>query len=94
MHRPGKLIDLALESLGNPGTPFALAPRSGLSDHERLKLQQFILGIKITTPHRAQDADRRRLVRKLTCESAQDLTFQIGDGDGETMTVGSTSMIS
>jgi eukaryotic translation initiation factor 2C len=85
MYRPGKLIDLALEFLGNPGTPFSLAPRDGLSDHERLRLQQFISGIDITMPHRAQDPDRRRLVKKLTRESARDLTFQIGDG--ETMVV-------
>ena len=85
MYRPGKLIDLALEFLGKPGTPDALAPRYGLSDHERLRLQQFISGIKITTPHRAQDPDRRRLVKRLTCESARELTFHIRDG--ETMMV-------
>ena len=85
MYKPGKLIDLALEFLGKPGTLNALAPRYGLSDHERLRLQQFISGIKITTPHRIQDPDRRRLVKKLTCESARDRTLQIRDGETTTV---------
>ena len=82
MYKSGRLIDLALEFLGL-STPNALAPRHGLPDRERLRLQQFISGIQITTPYR--DPDRRRLVRKLTRESAQERTFEIGDG--QTMTV-------
>ena len=88
MYKPGRLIDLALEVLGK-STPNALAPqqagRQGLPDRERLRLQQFISGIKVTTPYRAQDPERRRLVKKLTRESARDRTFEIGDG--QTMTV-------
>jgi eukaryotic translation initiation factor 2C len=85
MYRAGRLIDLALEFLGRSGTPNALAPRHGLPDRERLRLQQFISGIKITTPYRAQNLDRRRLVKKVTRESARDRTFELGDG--KTMTV-------
>jgi eukaryotic translation initiation factor 2C len=84
MYKPGRLINLALEVLGK-STPNALAPQQGLPDRERLRLQQFISGIKITTPYRAQDPERRRLVKKLTRESARDRTFEIGDG--QTMTV-------
>lgn len=82
MYRSGELIDLALEFLGQ-STPNALSPQHGLPDRERLRLQQFISGIKIITPYR--DPDRRRLVRKVTRESAQERTFEIGDG--QTMTV-------
>ncbi len=89
MYRSGRLLDLALEFLDRPGTPNALAPNPnhghGLPDRERLRLQQFISGIKIITPYRAQDPDRRRLVKKVTRESARDRTFEIGDG--QTMTV-------
>jgi eukaryotic translation initiation factor 2C len=85
MYRSGRLLDLALEFLDRPGTPNALAPIHGLPDRERLRLQQFISGIKIITPYRAQDPDRRRLVKKVTRESARDRTFEIGDG--QTMTV-------
>ena len=82
MYKAGTLIDLALEFLGKL-TPNALAPRYGLPDRERLRLQQFISGIKIITPYR--DPDRRHLVKKVTRESAQERTFEIGDG--QTMTV-------
>ena len=82
MYKSGGLIDLALEFLGK-STPNALAPRRGFPDRERLRLQQFISGIKVITPHR--DPDRRRLVKKVTRESAQERTFEIGDG--QTMTV-------
>jgi eukaryotic translation initiation factor 2C len=85
MYQPGRLIDLSLEFLGRQGTPNALAPIHGLPDRERVRLQQFLSGIKITTPYRAQDSDRRRLVRRVTRESARDRTFEI-DG-GQTMTV-------
>jgi eukaryotic translation initiation factor 2C len=65
MYRPGRLIDLALDVLGR-STPNALASQHGLPERERMKLQQFISGMKITTPYRAQDPERRRLVRKVT----------------------------
>jgi len=80
MYKSGRLIDLALEFLGL-STPNAL--RHGLPDRERLRLQQFISGIQIVMPYR--DPDRRRLVRKVTRESAHERTFEIGDG--QTMTV-------
>ena len=85
MYRSGRLIDLALEFLGRSGSPNALSPQHGLPNRERLRLQQFISGIKITTPHRARHPDRRRLVEKLTRDSARDHTFE--NGDGQTMTV-------
>jgi eukaryotic translation initiation factor 2C len=85
MYRSGKLIDLALEFLGNPRTPSALAPRYGLPDRERIRLQQFISGITVTTRYRTQDTGRRRVVKKLTRECARDLTFELADGG--TMTV-------
>jgi eukaryotic translation initiation factor 2C len=80
MYRPGRLIDLALEFLGYSGRPNALAPRLGFPDRERLRLQHFITGLKVTTPYHSRERDRRRLVRKVTRESAQDRTFEIGDG--------------
>ena len=88
MYRSGKLLDLALEFLGQ-ATPNALAPQRGaqrgLPERERSRLQQFISGIKVTTPYRTRDPDKKRLVKKVTRESARDRTFEIGDE--ETMTV-------
>jgi eukaryotic translation initiation factor 2C len=86
MYRSGKLIDLALEFLGKPGTPSALVPRHGLPDRERIRLQQFISGITVTMRYRTQeDTGRRRVVKKLTRECARDLKFE--PADGGTMTV-------
>ena len=85
MYRSGRLIDLALDFLGRSGSPNALSSQHGLPDRERLRLQQFISGIKITTPHLVRNPDRRRLVKKLTRDSARDHTFE--NGDGQTMTV-------
>jgi len=84
MYRSGKLIDLALEFLGRPGIPEALAPKRGLVNRERVRLQHFISRIKIATPYRARDPDKIRLVKKLTLESARDQTFEV---EGQTMTV-------
>jgi eukaryotic translation initiation factor 2C len=88
MYRSGKLIDIALQFLGKE-TPNALAPQRGaqrgLPDRERLRLQQFLSGVKVTTPYRTRDPDKRRFVKKVTRESARERTFEIGDG--ETMTV-------
>jgi eukaryotic translation initiation factor 2C len=85
MYQPGDFISLALEFLGRSGQPNALAPSHGLPDRERLRLQQFIMGIKVTTPYHTHNPNRQRLVKRLTRESAQDRRFDIGNG--ETMTV-------
>lgn len=88
MYRSGRLVDLFLEILGKT-TPNALTPQRGaqrgLPDRERLRLQNFISGIKVTTPYRTRDPDRKRFVKKVTRESARERTFEIGEG--ETMTV-------
>ena len=84
MYRFGSFIDLALDFLGRAGTPNALSSHHGLPDRERLRLQQFISGIKVATPH-LQNPNRLRLVKKLTRDSARDHTFETGDG--QTMTV-------
>jgi eukaryotic translation initiation factor 2C len=81
MYWSGKLIDVALEFLDKPGRPNALAPKHGLPNRERLRLQRFVTGIKVTI----LDADIQHIVKGLTKESARDLTIEIGDG--RTMTV-------
>jgi eukaryotic translation initiation factor 2C len=89
MYMPGALIDLALAVLGRPGNPNALAPRQGLPDRERIRLQRFILGIKITTSHGQRDAGRQspkpRVVKKLSKDGARDLRFELGDGQTTTV---------
>lgn len=80
MYMPGPLIDLALAVLGRPGNTNALAPRQGLPDRERVRLQRFITGIKITTSHgpqRDRQRPRPRVVKRLSREGARDLTFDL-----------------
>jgi eukaryotic translation initiation factor 2C len=84
MYMPGPLIGLALAVLGRPGNPNALAPRQSLPDRERIHLQRFISGIKITTSHgqrdRGQQNPRPRVVKKLSKEGARDLSFELDNG--------------
>ena len=77
MYMPGPLIDLALAVLGRPGNPNALAPRQGLSDRERIRLQRFITpGLKITTSYDSRQAPRLHDVKGLSREGARDLIFE------------------
>ncbi|KAI0005035.1 argonaute-like protein [Russula compacta] len=89
MFMAGQLIDLALAVLGRPGNPNALAPRQGLPDRERIRLQRFIANIKITTSHGQREPGRQgprpRVVKKLSKEGARDLTFELGNGQTTTV---------
>jgi eukaryotic translation initiation factor 2C len=84
MYQPGNLISLCLDCLARSGQPHALTA-SRLPDRERLRLQNFLKGIKVTTPYRTHNPNRLRLVKRLTRESARDRRFDIGDG--QTVTV-------
>jgi eukaryotic translation initiation factor 2C len=79
MYMPGPLIDVALAVLGRPGNPNALAPRQGLPDRERLRLQRFISGLRITTSHGPRDRQRPRprVVKRLSKEGARDFMFDL-----------------
>jgi eukaryotic translation initiation factor 2C len=78
-------MDLALEFLGLVGQPNRLAPRRGLPERERMRLQQFISGLKVTTPHNQHDPGRRRMVKKLSRVGAREISFDIEDGGSMTV---------
>ena len=84
MYQPGDLLSLCLNFLDHSRRPNALAA-SQLPGRERVRLQRFITGVKVTTPYRTHDPDRLRFVKRLTRESAQDRAFDTRDG--QTMTV-------
>lgn len=85
MYQPGPLISLCLYFLGKrKDGPHALTAIR-LPDRERIRLQNFLKGIKVTTPYRTHNPDRRRLVKRLTKESARDRTFEIEDGHTQTV---------
>ncbi|KAF8259431.1 argonaute-like protein [Lactarius quietus] len=70
----------------NPNT---LAPRLGLPDRERIRLQRFITpGLKITTSYDQRDpqqAPRPRGVKRLSKEGARDLRFELTGGQMTTV---------
>jgi eukaryotic translation initiation factor 2C len=82
MYSPGPLIDLALTVFRRPGNPNALAPRHGLPDRERIRLERFISGIQITISHSdpSCQTQRPRVVVGLSERGARDLTLELGNG--------------
>jgi hypothetical protein len=88
MYRSGRFIDLALNFLGQSQL-HSLAPQygaqCGLPDRERVRLSQFISGIKVTTPYCTWEPDRKHFIKRLTQESAIDRRFELGNG--QTMSV-------
>jgi len=88
MYMPGPLIGLALAHL-NLNRPDMLAPCRGLSDKERVRLQRFITGLKITTSHGQREPGRQgprpRVVKKLSKEGANDLRFELDNGQQMTV---------
>jgi len=90
MYMPGPLLALALAHLNlAPNRPDALAPHKGLPDRERIRLQRFLTGIKITTSHGQREPGRQgprpRVVKKLSKEGASDLYFQLDNGQQTTV---------
>ncbi|KAH9006798.1 ribonuclease H-like domain-containing protein [Lactarius hatsudake] len=88
-YMPGPLTDVALAILGRPRNPNALAPRRGLTDRERIRLQQFITpGLKVTTTYDQRDpnqAPRMCGIKKLSKEGARDMTFELTGGQTTTV---------
>ena len=89
MYAPGPLIQLALAFLGfQHDRQDALMPNRGLPDRERIRLQRFITGIKITTSHGQRDrgqGPRPRVVKRLSKDGARDLSFELGNGQQQTV---------
>ena len=90
MYTSGQLIDLALAFLNlAPNEPDALAPRGGLPDRERVRLQRFLTGLKITTSSGQREPGRQgprpRMILKLSKEGANDLRFELDNGQQTTV---------
>ncbi|KAG6896605.1 hypothetical protein C0992_007128 [Termitomyces sp. T32_za158] len=78
MYRPGNLIDLCLDFFGKQN-PNVLAPSQGMPDRERLRLQRFLVGVKVVTPHTASSRPNAppRIIKKLSAAGANALTFNL-----------------
>ena len=87
MYKPGNLLHLCMQFFGR-NDPNILAPRRGLPDHERVKLQRFLTGIRIFTINPetgVTNTTRPRIVKRVSTTGASDLTFSLRVG--EQMTV-------
>lgn len=82
MYQPGPLMNLCL-AFFNKDQPHVLAPSRGFPDRERLRLQRFISGMRVTTetvgpggvPIRTP-----RIVKKISSHGANAMTFTLRDG--------------
>ncbi|KNZ77926.1 Protein argonaute-2 [Termitomyces sp. J132] len=85
MYKPGNLIDLCLDFFEKQN-PNLLAPSAGLPDRERLRLQRFLIGLKVTTPHTNSTRPNAppRVIKKLSSAGANALRFNM---NGVTITV-------
>ncbi|KAJ8519388.1 hypothetical protein ONZ45_g3684 [Pleurotus djamor] len=82
MYKSGPLLNLCLEYIGRTD-PNILAPRRGFPDRERLRLQRFITGIRITTIQVDASGTKKetpRVVKKLSTAGAKDIKFTMRDG--------------
>jgi len=80
MYKPGQLIQLCLDFLGQRD-PRMLSPARGMPDRERLRLQRFLSGLKVLTPHTAgARAPIPRVIKKLSTAGASGTSFTLRDG--------------
>jgi eukaryotic translation initiation factor 2C len=82
MYSPGPLIQLCLKFLGN-NNPNILTRQ--LPDRQRVSLGRFIAGIRVKTKDAGSGAERTRVVRKLTREGANEITFTLREGRSMTV---------
>ncbi|KAJ6548130.1 argonaute-like protein [Mycena vulgaris] len=84
MYQPGPLIALCLAFLGRPiNNPNVLTEE--LPDRERLALGRFIAGIRVQTQDAGSRMERARVVRKLSKDGANRVTFIMRGGQSKTV---------
>ncbi|KAG5642852.1 hypothetical protein DXG03_002029 [Asterophora parasitica] len=86
MYKAGPLIDLCL-AFFNQTNPQLLSPAQNMPDRERLRLQRFISGLRITTTHTAAGGrpSPPRVIKKLSTAGADVTHFQLRDGTSRTV---------
>ena len=86
MYKPGQLIDLCLDVLGGPRNPNRLAPGANFPDRERLRLQKFVVGIRVATINaNGQPSRAPRTIKGLSAVGANRLSFTLRDGGNTTV---------
>jgi len=81
MYRPGTLIELCLDFFermdlmrNNQFSHFLSPSSAGLPLRERIRLQKFLTGLRVTVPATTQD--KKRPIRRISDRPAQDITFE------------------
>jgi eukaryotic translation initiation factor 2C len=79
MYNEGPLLDLCIDYFGLPSntSPNAKLSETGMKDIDRHKLQKFLSGIRIKV---STTGDKERVVRGLSREGADRLTFKTQEG--------------
>ena len=79
MYKEGPLLNLCIDFFGRrPDTsPNAILTGNTLSDFQRMKLQKFLSGVRVKVD---TTGDKERVVRGLTKEGADRLTFETRPG--------------
>lgn len=89
MYKAGSLLSLCLEFMGRGmNNPNVLAPKKGLPDRERIRLQRFISGVRVLTTHVGETGHVNRtprVIKKLSSAGASDLTFTMREGGSLTV---------
>lgn len=86
MYKRGSLLQLCLEYI-NKSDANTLAPKRGFPDRERLRLQRFISGIRVSTTQQGRDGPVQtpRVIKKLSSAGASALTFTMREGGNMTV---------
>ena len=91
MYKPGRLIDIALETLPvelSSRGPLALSTVHGFPEEHRRRLQSFLSGVRINVDipgRRSTGRQCPRMVKKLTILGANQIWFTTGDGKAITI---------
>ncbi|RDB19427.1 Protein argonaute-2 [Hypsizygus marmoreus] len=86
MYKSGPLINLCLDFFDKRDANI-LSPVRGLPDRERLRLQRFLAGVRVSTPPTSPGQPPRiRVIKKLSTAGADASTFTLRGGGGS-MTV-------
>ena len=72
--------------------PNNLTPQGGFTERDRIKLQRFISGLRIVTKH--IPGQTARVIKKVTGQGAQHVTFKTREGASMTVAVCTVSMVS
>jgi len=82
MYKSGRLLDLCLEFLGQRD-PKLLSPVQRFPDRERLRLQRFISGMRVTTAHGGRS--RTLVIKKLSSQGASQSMFTTREGQTQSV---------